>query len=302
MVFRWRPYVSVRERRHRAAQEMARLQKKGHRVSPVVIRGRTIAATFWGKAWCENLERYSDFANRLPRGRTYIRNGSVCDLQIAPGEAKAVVSGSELYKVAVRVKPVPKARWTAICRDCAGAIDSLVELLQGRFSKGVMERICQQRTGLFPSPAEIEMTCSCPDWATMCKHVAAVLYGVGARLDAAPELLFKLRKVDERQLIARAGKRLPLSAKAPATERVLGDEGLSELFGIEMAKAAPARRKRLATPSRPGPAASPAPATGKAARAASARPAPEPASGKARGPKGQTRRIGRALRVHPAVR
>jgi len=149
-------------RRHRAAQEMARLQKKGHRVSPVVIRGRTIAATFWGKAWCENLERYSDFANRLPRGRTYIRNGSVCDLQIAPGEAKAVVSGSELFKVT--------------------------------------------------------------------------------------------------------------------------------------------RSKRLATPSRPGPAASTAPATGKAARAASARPAPEPASRKARGPEGQTRRIGRALRVHPAVR
>ena len=179
-------------------------------MSPVVIEGRTIAATFWGKAWCDNLERYSDYANRLPRGRTYVRNGSVVDLQIAPGEVNALVSGSEIYQVAVKVSAVPKARWTSICTDCAGAIDSLVELLQGRFSKGVMERICRQKTGLFPAPAEIEFSCSCPDWASMCKHVAAVLYGIGARLDEQPELLFKLRKVDEKDLIAKAGKGLPL--------------------------------------------------------------------------------------------
>src|SRR5512145_52742 len=139
----FRPYVSVAERQRNAEREMQKLRKKGHPVSPVVIEGRAIAQTFWGKAWCDNLERYSDFSNRLPRGRTYVRNGSVVDLQIAPGDVAAIVSGSELYKVAVKVSPVPKARWTSICRDCAGAIDSLVELLQGRFSKGVMERICQ---------------------------------------------------------------------------------------------------------------------------------------------------------------
>jgi uncharacterized Zn finger protein len=271
MWFQWRPYVSMAERRRKAEREMARLHKKGHNASPVVIGGRTIAATFWGKAWCDNLERYSDFANRLPRGRTYVRNGSVCDLQIAPGEVKALVSGSQLYKVAVRVKPVPKQRWTAICKDCAGAIDSLVELLQGRFSKGVMERICQQRTGLFPAPAEIEMTCSCPDWATMCKHVAAVLYGVGARLDVAPELLFKLRQVDESQLIARAGKALPLSAKAPSAGRVLGEKGLSELFGIEMAEAAQASKKPVGKERQARP-----PARGKPAAATRRAKAPAP--------------------------
>ena len=211
----------------RPPREMEKLKKKGHPVSPVVIEGRTIAKTFWGKAWCENLERYSDFANRLPRGRTYVRNGSVVDLQIAPGEVKALVSGSEIYKVAVKVAPVPKARWKSICKDCAGAIDSLVELLQGRFSKGVMERICRQKTGLFPSPAEIELSCSCPDWAAMCKHVAAVLYGIGARLDQQPELLFRLRKVDEKELIAKAGKALPLAKRAPAADKVLGGEDLS---------------------------------------------------------------------------
>ena len=230
----WRPYVSVAERRRKAARQMQKLKKKGHPVSPVVIEGRTIARTFWGKAWCDNLERYSDFSNRLPRGRTYVRNGSVVNLQIAPGEVSAMVSGSDMYKVAVKVSAVPKARWTSICTDCAGAIDSLVELLQGRFSKGVMERIGQQKTGLFPAPAEIQFTCSCPDWASMCKHVAAVFYGIGARLDNQPELLFKLRKVDELDLIAKACKGLPLSKKGPAVEKVLAADGLSELFGLEM--------------------------------------------------------------------
>src|SRR5215831_5635097 len=131
----WRPYVSVAERRRRAAREMEKRRKQGDLVSPVIIEGRTIVKTFWGKAWCENLERYSDFANRLPRGRTYVRNGSVIDLQIGPGEIRALVSGSDIYTVAVRVAPVTKARWKSICKDCAGAIDSLVELLQGRFSK-----------------------------------------------------------------------------------------------------------------------------------------------------------------------
>ena len=120
-----------------------------------------LTRTWLGKAWCENLERYSDFANRLPRGRTYVRNGSVIDLQIAPGEIKALVSGSEIYKVVVKVAPVTEARWRSICRDSAGAIDSLIELLQGRFSKGVMERVCRQKTGLSPSPDEIKLSCSC---------------------------------------------------------------------------------------------------------------------------------------------
>jgi uncharacterized Zn finger protein len=232
----WRPYVTVAERRRKAVREMEKLKKKGHPVSPVVLESRTIAKTFWGKAWCDNLERYSDFANRLPRGRTYVRNGSVVDLQVSGGEVKAYVSGSEIYQVVVKVTPVSKKRWHSICADCAGAIDSLVELLQGRFSKGVMERLCQQGTGLFPSPKEITLSCSCPDWASMCKHVAAVLYGIGARLDRQPELLFKLHKVDEKELIAKAGKGLPLGGKTVAPEKTLGSEDLSAIFGLEIAQ------------------------------------------------------------------
>jgi uncharacterized Zn finger protein len=233
----WRPYVSVAERRLRSARAMEKRRKQGHAVSPVIIAGRSIVKTFWGKAWCENLERYSDFANRLPRGRTYVRNGSVIDLQIAAGTIQALVSGSEIYQVAVKITPVTKARWKSICTDCAGAIDSLVELLQGRFSKGVMERICRQNTGLFPSPKEIQLSCSCPDWADMCKHVAAVLYGIGARLDEHPELLFRLHAVEEEELIAKAGTALPLAKEGPARSKVLVSKDLSDIFGLEMAPA-----------------------------------------------------------------
>jgi uncharacterized Zn finger protein len=231
----WAPYVSVAERRRKAAREMEKMRKKGHPVSPVQIEGRTIAKTFWGKSWCDNLERYSDYSNRLPRGRTYARNGSVVDLQISAGEIQAYVSGSELYRVAVKVAPVSKAQWKAVCGDCSGAIDSLVELLQGRLSTGVMERICRQKSGLFPTPSEMKFACSCPDGAYMCKHVAAVLYGIGARFDHKPELLFRLRAVDEMELIVSAGKAAPLSKQGPGSGKVIGEDDLAAMFGLDMA-------------------------------------------------------------------
>jgi hypothetical protein len=164
-----------------------------------------------------------------------VRNGSVLDLQVVPGRVIAAVSGTDLYRVVVEIAPVPEARWRSICNDCAGEISSLVELLQGRFSKAVMERLCQQKSGLFPQPSEIGLSCTCPDWASMCKHVAAVLYGIGARLDEEPDLLFKLRGVDENELIAKAGTALPLSNKKPPKNRLLPSDGLAEIFGLEMA-------------------------------------------------------------------
>jgi uncharacterized Zn finger protein len=251
----YRPYVSVAARRAQAARQLAKLQKKGRKISPVAIEGRKIARTFWGEAWCDNLERYSDYANRLPRGRTYVRNGSVVDLQIEPGRVTALVSGSTIYDVRVTIGPVPRSRWSAICKDCSGAIDSLVELLQGRFSKGVMTHLCEENAGLFPSPKDIAFTCSCPDWASMCKHVAAVLYGIGARLDHQPELLFKLRNVDQQDLIANAGSVLSKKRKRPASAKVLASDDLSEMFGIEMAPAMPPKRAASGqvTPKRPTP-------------------------------------------------
>ena len=233
---------SVHERRAKAARDARRFARSGKTLSPVAIEGRTIARSFWGKAWCDNLESYRDFENRLPRGRSYVRNGSVLDLQVAPGRVTALVSGSMMYEVAVSVAAVPGTRWTAICEDCAGAIDSLVELLQGRLSKGVMTRLCEEKTGLFPSPKDIIFTCSCPDWASMCKHVAAVLYGIGARLDHQPELLFTLRKVEQQDLIAQAGSDLAGTRKGPARARVLESDDLAGMFGIDIAPTTPSRQ------------------------------------------------------------
>ena len=237
----WKPYVSVAERRRKAEKVAAKAVKGGAALSPVSASRGAIAKTFWGRAWCDNLERYSDYSNRLPRGRTYVRNGSVIDLQIGAGEVLAKVVGSSLYKVGISVTAVPDAQWRAISAECAASIDSLVELLQGRLSKAVMERICQPGTGLFPAPREIKLSCSCPDSAVMCKHVAAVLYGVGARLDQQPQLLFQLRRVDAKDLVAQAGVGIPKSGKGPATAKMLDDSQLADVFGIEMDEVAPSR-------------------------------------------------------------
>ena len=231
----WAPYVPVAERRKQAQRELAKLAKKGHRVAPVTIEGRTIATTFWGRAWCDNMESYRDYESRLPRGRSYVRNGSVVDLQVASGRVTAMVSGSELYRVTITVKETLATQWQAICRDCAGSIDSLVELLQGRLSKGVMERLCRQQGGLFPRPSDIRFSCSCADHASMCKHVAAALYGVGARLDHQPELLFRLRAVDETGLIAGIDKALPASKGTPRAGKRLETDDVSALFGLDIA-------------------------------------------------------------------
>lgn len=230
----WGPYVSAAEKRRQAQRKISELRKKGGSIAPVTIEGRTIARNFWGKAWCSNLERYSDFASRLPRGRSYVRNGCVVDLQINAGKIAAKVSGQELYDVNISISPVGAGRWQAICRDCSGTIDSLVELLQGRLAKSVMDRVCREGDGLFPAPDEIKLSCSCPDWADMCKHVAATLYGVGARLDEAPRLLFVLRGVDESELLAGSGQEMTHSKAVPDASGVLSDGDVAALFGIEM--------------------------------------------------------------------
>jgi len=251
--YRWRPYVSVAERRRQAARKIAALKKRGRSVDPVVIEGRKIAQTFWGAAWCDNLESYSDYANRLPRGRTYVRNGSVIDLQMQPRQVTALVSGSAIYEVEIAIKPAAKTRWRALARKCAGRIDSAVELLQGTFSKGVMKILARRDTGLFPAPREISLECSCPDWATLCKHVAAVLYGVGARLDRSPELLFVLRDVDPMDLVAQAGSGGALGEiTGPAKGRVLASGGLSDLFGIDFEEEPSPRQRARARSKRSG--------------------------------------------------
>jgi uncharacterized Zn finger protein len=230
----WKPYVPVAERRRQALRKMEALRKKGLNVEPVEIEGRAIAKTFWGQAWCDHLESFSDFANRLPRGRTYVRNGSVCHLAIQKGKIEARVNGSELYTVKIEVQSLQRKKWQDIKRRCTGRIGSLLELLQGNLSDQVMEVVTDRQNGLFPLPNEIALDCSCPDWATMCKHIAAVLYGVGARLDRQPELLFKLRGVDHEELIAADTEAAVRAATTRGRSKRLATSDLSDVFGIDV--------------------------------------------------------------------
>ena len=229
----WGRYVPVAERRAKAENKMKQMTKKGEKIEPITIEGRKITQTFWGNAWCSHLEKFSDYANRLPRGRTYVRNGSVCHLSIQNATIKAKVSGSSLYNVTINIKPLPKNKWNEIKKKCAGSIGSMLELLQGKLSSNIMKVVTDSETGLFPLPNEIELNCDCPDWATMCKHVAAVLYGVGARLDHSPELLFLLREVDYEELIE---SELKVSTKTSRKRQVTGD--LSSLFDVDLEDAA----------------------------------------------------------------
>ena len=254
----WRPYVPVAQRKAQALAYAAKLAKKEKRTpAPVQIVGRVIAQSFWGQAWCQNLEHYSDFANRLPRGRTYARNGSIADLQIKSGRIEAIVGGSEIYRIKIDIKTLPTPLWKRIKQDCAQSILSLIDLLQARFSEGVMGRLTQPGDGLFPKPAEIAIHCSCPDYAYLCKHAAAVLYGVGARLDTAPEMLFTLRQVDHLELISHAAEAESLDRRLSGSASTLAGADLGEVFGIELDTGSGARpanaKQEQAVPAEPPP-------------------------------------------------
>ncbi len=239
--------MPVAKRRANAAKEMKKLVKKGMKIEPIEVQGRKIARTFWGEAWCNHLEKFSDYENRLPRGRTYVRNGSVCHLSISKGRVEAIVSGSSLYKININITPLSANKWKNVRKQCVGQIGSMLELLQGRLSDNVMEIVTDQNKGLFPKPSEIKLACDCPDWAEMCKHIAAVLYGVGARLDHQPELLFLLRNVDYEELIS-AELDMQAATAGKGKRRRLVETDLSGMFGIEMEEPVkPVRKKRVAS-------------------------------------------------------
>ena len=262
---------SVLEQRERARREGKQLERKaaksGRKPSPVVIEGRAIARSFWGKAWCENLESYRDYEYRLPRGRSYVRNGAVLDLQVGAGRIAALVAGSRPrpYEVEIKITPLAQAHWARLKSQCAGQIGSLIELLEGQLSDRVMGVVTDREQGLFPRPKEIEMSCSCPDWATMCKHVAAVMYGVGARLDTQPQLLFMLRNVEHGELLATVPA---LEVTRGSGGKRIAEENLAGVFGIELAETP---SKRSTARKRPAGKPAPPPAAQRARGAAKAR-------------------------------
>jgi len=232
-------YVSVGEKRAKAKKGLEKLRKKNPSIKPVRIEGRTISTSWWGKSWNKNLEGYADYENRIGRGRSYVRTGAVLDLQILPGEVTALVQGSRArpYSVVIQISEIAPATWKALKNACAGKLDSLPELLAGKFPKALGELFTERGKGLFPSPREIHFSCSCPDYASMCKHVAAALYGVSARLDTEPGLFFTLRKVKVEDLVSETVKgtseELLNRAKKKST-RVMEEADLSALFGIQL--------------------------------------------------------------------
>ena len=230
----WRPYVSVNQRREKALKEIKKLQKKGMDFQPIELENRKIATTFWGKSWSDHIESFSDYENRLPRGRTYVRNGSICHLLIEKGKISAIVAGSSLYNIEIAIQPLPIEKWLEIKKKCSGQIGSILELLSGQLSDSVMNIVCHREEGLFPLPGEIKLSCSCPDWATMCKHVAAVLYGVASRLDHSPEQLFLLRGVNHKELIDISSTISKAIEKGKTKSKRIADSSLEDVFGIEI--------------------------------------------------------------------
>ena len=232
-------YISVAQRRARAAKKLNALRKKNPNIQPIVIEGRSIARTWWGKSWNQNLERYADYSNRIERGRSYVRHGAVLDLQIKSGKIYALVQGSESrpYEIVISIKALNKNNWKHVRKTAEGQLDSLAELLAGKFPKPLQEVFFSREEGLFPGPKEIDFNCSCPDWASMCKHVAASLYGVGARLDEDPSLFFKLRRIQMDDLITQVVKdtsQALLKKAGTKSSRVLDDTSLTDVFGIKL--------------------------------------------------------------------
>ena len=232
-------YVTVAEKKARAARKLKELSKKNTKIKPVIIEGSAIARTWWGKAWNRNLEQYADYSNRIGRGRNYVRHGAVLDLQIESGEVNAMVQGSRQkpYSVSIKIQTLKKDIWHKIKTSCEDTLESFQEMLAGAFPKALGEIFTSRDTGMFPAPCEIKFSCSCPDWASMCKHVAAALYGVGARLDEDPKLFFKLRDADISELIKQTvtdkTKKL-LEKAARKSSRIIEDADLSTVFGIDL--------------------------------------------------------------------
>jgi uncharacterized Zn finger protein len=245
----WWSYQDVAEQKARVQREIAKRKKRGQKFEalPAPAGQKKLCTTFWGLAWCRNLESYQDYESRLPRGRSYLRQGNVYNLEIEPGKLSAVVAGSELYDTSITIQPLPKKQWQQIVKSSAGQVGSMLDLLAGKLGDGLMKVLTDPAGGLFPKPKEIRFNCSCPDHADMCKHVSAVLYGVGVLLDTKPEFLFTLRGVDQAELLSNASSAAITDLSSSAGD--LAGADLSAIFGIDLSAEAmpepPAAKKAV---------------------------------------------------------
>lgn len=219
-----------------ARQTLKKEKSKGKQLEPVVIQGRKIVNSWWGQAWCDNLEKYADYESRLDRGKRYVRTGAVVDLKIQKGKVMARVQGRRKtpYKVEVRISPLSEERCQKIISQCGRKIENLERLINGDFPEELKELFLGSE-GLFPEPREISFSCSCPDWALMCKHVAAVLYGIGARFDENPLLFFELRGIDVGRFVditlANRIDSMLANVNTPS-ERIIQGSDWEKMFGV----------------------------------------------------------------------
>jgi uncharacterized Zn finger protein len=242
----WYEYEDGRDRRAALNEALQRRRESGEAFEPLQApRGSAkLVRSFWGQAWCRHLESYQDYESRLPRGRSYLRQGNVYNLAIEPGSVTAQVAGSSLYDVEVTILTMAEPEWNDLQAACAGQVGSLLDLLAGKLGDGVLRVVTDPDRGLFPTPRQIRFSCNCPDWANVCKHVAAVLYGVAVKFDSDPALFFRLRGVDPMEIIS-AGAQTALGG-APSGGLELEDADLSALFGIDLAE--PSTAEVLASP------------------------------------------------------
>lgn len=231
------PYVSVAEKKQKAQRSLKKLQKQNPNIRPVIIESAKIANSWWGISWCKNLERYADYLNRISRGKSYAKVGYIFDLQIEPGKITAIVGGSRSkpYNIEIKIDQLADEKWHSISERCSRQIDSITDLIAGKFPKELAGIFTEKGSGLFPSPKEIHFDCDCPDWADMCKHIASVLYGIGNRLDDDPLLFFAMRGLDMEALIKKSieEKTKSMLANASVTSsRVMEDVDIEDLFGL----------------------------------------------------------------------
>lgn len=158
---------------------------------------------WWATRWIEAVERVMD-AGRLRRGRSYARAGQVLAVEESAGGVTARVQGSRRtpYKVTIEVKPLSDAQWTAVFSALSERAIFTAELLNGQMPQNIEEAFAAAGVSLFPGRGELTAGCSCPDWASVCKHIAAAQYILAERFDDDPFLLFRLRGRTQEQALA----------------------------------------------------------------------------------------------------
>src|SRR6266446_4606191 len=183
-----------------------------------------IGETWWSKRWIAVLESFN-MGTRLTRGRSYARQGQVISIDVEPGMVKAKVQGSQPkpYKVEIRLKTLSDQDWENVTEAMASQAIFAAKLLAGEMPKNIEEAFGAVKLSLFPTALkELETSCSCPDWANPCKHIAAVYYLLAERFDEDPFLIFKLRGRTKEQIIETLRQKrvetLPAESTAPSVD------------------------------------------------------------------------------------